>query len=241
MVVQRRWMRVTKDSACIGCNEALEAGSRAWWDVGLSQFLCEACADGGVVIPTSGSTAVMTETRAKAEAPPAVARPLTVTAALDDLRARDCLVLHGRHVPDADIDIDHLVVNSRGVVVVISHRTDGKVERRDVVGWNRSEVRLYVAGADQHKLLMQVRDEARAVAHALGREFADIAVIPTLCFVGAQWPPFSKPFIMNGVRVAAPWNVQEVVRKQGTLSVHTIHEVAVALSTALPPSASITV
>lgn len=126
-----------------------------------------------------------------------------VGAHLEAARASGLEVLHDRRMPRSRANIDHLVIAPTGVWVVDAKRyLGGKLERRDVGGWRRSDVRLYVGGRDRSSLLAGVRKQVVAVREALlaaGQD--DVPVHGVLCFVDVETGWFAKPFEIDGVQV----------------------------------------
>lgn len=76
------------------------------------------------------------------------------------------VVLHSRKVPKTRGDIDHLIVASSGIWIADAKNYQGRVEGRDVGGWRTSDVRLYVNGRDQTKLVDNFEWQVAAVRRA---------------------------------------------------------------------------
>src|SRR5690606_23007100 len=93
-----------------------------------------------------------------------------VAVILADRLGNQAVLLHDRRVPGTRGNIDHVVVASSGVWVVDAKRYSGKVERRDVGGFFRKDLRLYVDGRDRTRLLDGVRRQVDAVRSVLGSE-----------------------------------------------------------------------
>ena len=96
-------------------------------------------------------------------------------------------VLHDRLVPGSRANIDHIAIGPAGVFVIDAKNYTGKVEVRDVGGLFRTDERLYVDGRDRTKAVHGVLHQIDVVRTALGDEFADVAVLGVLCFVGCEW------------------------------------------------------
>lgn len=112
------------------------------------------------------------------------------------------IALHDRKVPRTRGNIDHIVVASTGVWVVDAKRYLGKVECRDVGGWFKTDIRLYVNGRDRTKAINGMDWQIEAVKKALDDE--SIPVQAAIALVGSQWGLFQKPFRVSGVLVAHP-------------------------------------
>lgn len=146
----------------------------------------------------------------------------------------DCAVLlHDRKVRGTQGNIDHLVVAPSGVWIVDAKRHKGKVEKRDVGRWFKSDVRLFVGGRDRSKAVEALGWQHDAVRAALGD--GDIPVHRALSFVGAEWPLFARPFQLDGVWISWPKKLAELIRGGATaLSEDDIERVALHLSRQLP-------
>lgn len=146
------------------------------------------------------------------------------------------IVLHDRRVKGTKGNIDHLVVSPLGVSIVDAKHYSGKVEKRDLGGWFRSDERLYVDGRDRTKLITGMRWQFDAVRSALGEEDG-VDVFPFLCFVGAHWPLlFARPLVVRGVNVTWPTKLGEHLAASGPLDAEQIATTAEKLAIALPPA-----
>jgi hypothetical protein len=152
---------------------------------------------------------------------------------LDGLRADGIAVLHDRRLPNSRSNIDHLVVCPSGVFVVDAKNYRGRVERRDRGGLFSTDYRLYVGGSDRSGLVAGMARQTLAVEAALGR-YADIPVIPTVCFVDADWSLFARPLQFGNVRVLWPRALVKSVRGDGPLTPDLIAQIAHRLELALP-------
>jgi hypothetical protein len=126
-----------------------------------------------------------------------------VGAHLENARPQGIEVLHDRRIPGSRANIDHLVIAPTGVWVVDAKRyLNAKIERRDVGGWFKTDLRLYVGGRDRTKLIAGVHKQIAVVAQALQRAgHPDVAVHGALCFVDVETGWFAKPFELDGVTV----------------------------------------
>lgn len=126
-----------------------------------------------------------------------------VGAFLEQARPQGIEVLHDRRVPRSRANIDHLVVAPTGIWVVDPKRyLSGKVAKRDVGGWFKTDHRLYVGSRDQTKLVAAMLRQVDLVTRAMaGTPFAHVPVHGALCFVDAQLGVFAKPFVLEGVHI----------------------------------------
>jgi hypothetical protein len=138
----------------------------------------------------------------------------TVAAVLDAAvaHAGDHVVLHDRWLPGGSgAYIDHLVIGPCGVWVVDSMQREGRVERRDVGRFLRSEPRLFVDRRDASRLVVGITRQVRAVRDALGTFGEDVHVASLLCFVGASWGRRRRLLEVDGVVVGWPEVAADVV------------------------------
>ncbi|MHB1775741.1 MAG: nuclease-related domain-containing protein [Acidimicrobiales bacterium] len=151
------------------------------------------------------------------------------------------VLLHDRKVPRTRGNIDHLAVAPPGVWVIDAKRYRGRVEHRDVGGWFRTDLRLYVGGRDRTNAVEGLAWQVDAVRHALAALATPGLIVPlhpALCFVDAEWPLFAKPFTHDGVRVSGPRSLAEAIGAGGALNREAVELVARQLATALPPATS---
>lgn len=156
-----------------------------------------------------------------------------VAKVLADRLGDRAVLLHDRKVPGTRGNIDHLVIAAAGVWIVDAKQYRGKVERRDVGGWFRSDLRLYVGGRDRTKLVDGLQWQQDAVVAALDR--ADIPVHSALSFVDAEWPLlFAKPLQLSDVWISWPKKLAEMIDKPGPLDDAAIEAAARLLAERLP-------
>ena len=155
-----------------------------------------------------------------------------VAELLDETLAGRAVVLHDRKVPKTRGNIDHLVIGPNGVWIIDAKNYAGKVERRDVGGFFKTDMRLYVAGRDRTKVVEGLTWQVAAVQRALGDE--PVLVQPSLSFVGADWGMFAKPFQLNGVWVGWTARLAEMMVAPGPIDRSGIDRLAQALATRLP-------
>ena len=145
------------------------------------------------------------------------------------------MLLHDRKVPGTRGNIDHVVVASSGVWVVDAKNYSGLVQQRDVGGFFKVDLRLYVGGRDRSKVLDGLGWQVKAVIKALGGD--SVPVSSAVCFTDAEWGWFAKPFTMRGVFVSGPNALARRIAEPGPLTIDLIQNVAGHLSEALPPKA----
>ena len=116
--------------------------------------------------------------------------------------AEDAVLLHDRKVPKTRGNIDHLAIASSGVWIIDAKKYAGKVEKRDVGGFFKTDLRLYVGGRDRTKSVDGLQWQVDAVRAVLDDDA--IPVHPALSFVDAQWPIFAKPLQLRGYGSAGP-------------------------------------
>jgi hypothetical protein len=158
-------------------------------------------------------------------------------AFLDPLRDEHLAVLHDRRIPGTRSNIDHIVVSRAGVFVIDAKRYKGQVEQRDVGGWFRTDLRLYVGGRDRTKLVTGMRQQVAAVrSTCAGARVTEPAVVPVLCFVGAEWSMFSHGHRFGDVRVVWPKLLAKLVGNGAELDPPQIESIRRALADGLPPA-----
>ncbi|HEY1761507.1 MAG TPA: nuclease-related domain-containing protein [Acidimicrobiales bacterium] len=143
------------------------------------------------------------------------------------------ILLNDRKVPRTRGNIDHLIIASSGVWVVDAKNYSGLVQQRDVGGFFKVDMRLYVGGRDRSRVLEGLDWQVRSVTTALGDP--EVQVSSAVCFTDAEWGWFAKPFTMRGVFVSGPNGLSRKIAETGNLSKEAIHEIARRLSEALPP------
>jgi len=148
------------------------------------------------------------------------------TGAAGELRVAEILdaadgvyALHDRRVPGSKANIDHIAVSPSGVYVIDAKKYTGQIEARNVGGWIREDLRLYVGGRDQTKLADAMVHQVDVVRHAMGAAHAGVPVVPVLCFVAATWPGFRpRSFSIRGVAILWPIGLGKFVAR--TSEVH---------------------
>lgn len=139
-----------------------------------------------------------------------------VGAHLENARPQGIEVLHDRRIPGSRANIDHLVIAPTGVWIVDSKRyLNAKIERRDVGGWFKTDIRLYVGGRDRTRFIAGVHKQLALVSSALHTGgHSEVPVHGALCFVDVETGWFAKPFEVDGVTVT--WRKHLVAPMLGT-------------------------
>jgi hypothetical protein len=158
-----------------------------------------------------------------------------LAASLKENLGDRAVLLHDRRVPGTRGNIDHIVVASSGVWVVDAKNYSGLVQQRDVGGFFKVDLRLYVGGRDRSKALDGLGWQVKAVIKALGGD--SVPVSSAVCFTDAEWGWFAKPFTMRGVFVSGPNALARKIAEPGPLTIDLIQNVAGHLSETLPPKA----
>ena len=103
---------------------------------------------------------------------------------------------------------------------------------RDVGGWFKTDIRLYVGGRDRTKAIGGLGWQVAAVTKALGGE--DVPIHAALSFVGADWPIFfAKPLRIDDVWISWPKKLAEIIGAEGPLAPDDIDRIARTLATRL--------
>jgi hypothetical protein len=156
-----------------------------------------------------------------------------LAASLAGLVGESLLLLNDRKVPGTRGNIDHLVVSRSGIWIVDAKNYSGVVQKRDVGGMFKTDVRLYVGGRDRSSVIEGMGWQVEAVVKALaGRQ---VPLFSAVCFTDAEWGWFTKPFILKDVLVTGTNTLAKSVMQDGPLTPDLIRLIAGLLSTALPP------
>ncbi len=113
---------------------------------------------------------------------------------------------------------------------------DGQVTRRRAGGW-LSDIHLFIGRRDCSKLVSAVSKQVEVVRTALGEQWAGVPVRPMLCFVGASWPWYAKPFELEGVMVTWPAAACRDLLRSGAYPSTTMEQIAAKLDRRLRPAA----
>lgn len=159
-----------------------------------------------------------------------------VGAALEQRLGRNGVVLHDRRVPGTRGNIDHIAVAPSGVWVVDAKVYRGRVWRRDVGGWARRDLRLYVGRTDRRGALEGVRRQSDTLERTLLRDFGEDAppLNAVVCLVGADWGFAPRPFRIDGVWIAWPRLLGRMLRRPVVLEASQIEQVAGILARRFP-------
>ncbi|MFM7225126.1 MAG: nuclease-related domain-containing protein [Actinomycetota bacterium] len=145
-------------------------------------------------------------------------------------------VLNDRRIPGTKANIDHVVVTASGVWVIDAKNYRGKVETRDRGGFFTQDLRLFVGGRDQTKLVDAMARQVDVVGRVLGD--ATVPVVPCLCFVNSEWTLFAKPFRMKGVWITWSQAIPKLVaNSECRLAEDARRALAERIAGALPPAA----
>ena len=157
---------------------------------------------------------------------------MRVAKELADRLGTSAVLLSDRRVPRTRGNIDHIAVAASGVWVIDAKHYAGKVEQIDRGGWFRTDWRLYVDGRDKTKLVDALDWQIAAVEKVLSDP--EVPIHAALCFVGANWSLFSKPFQQAGVWVTWVSKLADIILEPGPLSEDDVQTIAVKLARALP-------
>jgi hypothetical protein len=127
------------------------------------------------------------------------------------------VVLHDRRIPGSTANIDHIAVASSGVWVIDTKRYSGRLEPVNRGGWLHPDWRLMVNGRDRSKLAADLAKQIAVVTSALKAEASEQlpSIHGVLCFVDADWVFLAKPFSLDGVIVAWPDALIELLSRPG--------------------------
>ena len=153
---------------------------------------------------------------------------------------QSAVVLHDRRIPGTRANIDHIAITRSGRVWAIDAKNyTGKVRHVDKGGWLSRDFRLYVGRRDCTKLVDGMARQVNAIRAALGQpliEEFEVEIRPALCFVGAEWSLFAKPFMLRDVWIGRPKALGERLRAKGQLAPEHVIALAGRVAAALPPA-----
>jgi hypothetical protein len=149
------------------------------------------------------------------------------------------VALHDRRIPGSRANIDHIVVAPNGVWVIDAKLYEGKVERRSLGPFWRTEPAVFVGGRNRSKVIHGMPRQLDAVRSMIAPDplAAEIAVRSAVCFVASDWGFFAKPFEVNSVLVAWPQKLAELIATPGTLTTTVVARIANRIAVGLPPAA----
>jgi Nuclease-related domain len=162
----------------------------------------------------------------------------TMGASLDKLREGGMAVLHDRRIPGSRANIDHVAISQAGVFVIDTKLYKGRVEQRDVGGWFKTDIRLYVGGRDRSKLVTGMKPQVDAVRAALEPhdQWRDVPITAALLFMSDDnWSIFaSRPLRFGDVYALWGKKLGELLRAQGAGPALDVAELERTLAAALP-------
>ncbi len=145
------------------------------------------------------------------------------------------VVLNDRKVKGTRGNIDHIAVTSGGVWIIDAKNYKGMVERRDVGGMFKSDVRLFVNGRDRSKAVKGMEWQHRVVTEeliSLGRP--EVPVYQALCFTNAEWPLLKKQGKVGGVWIVSAQKLVKIANEKIQLDEGDIANLAMHLSMIFP-------
>lgn len=163
-------------------------------------------------------------------------------AFLESELAGVAIVLHDRRIPGRNANIDHIAVGPTGVWVIDAKHYRGRVEKRDVGGLLRTDVRVFVDGRDQTKLVAKLTPQTDAVRGALTGtlEFSRLSIRGAICFTSSDWGflNLGKQFTIDDVLITYPGALRDAIRAPGALEADAIGRLAARLATSLPTTSA---
>ena len=248
---------VRKADECVRCARPVAVGATGRWDPDTRDVTCLVCLEAAAHSPEDGpdraDRAVIDLTVVDLLRPRSDLEPVTllprdvlftpartggvgdphVASVLADRLADRAVVLHDRRVPRSRRNIDHVAVAASGVWVIDTQRHAGRVERRDVGGFFRTEERLFVGGRDQTRLIDELAWRLGAVVTAVGDD--DVPVHGALSLVDADWTLSTEPFRMDDTWISGPGALADLIgATPGPLEPADVDRVAARLSEQLP-------
>ena len=159
-------------------------------------------------------------------------------SALDALTDKGVIVLHDRQIPGSRANIDHIAIAASGVWVIDAKRYTGQIEKRDVGGWLRADLRLYVGRRDRTAAVHGLGPQIDAVDSVLAGVDVAAPIRPVLCFVGSEaaWGTTIRPFVIDGVLVTWGKALRKRITAGGPLSREAVTHVARVLDSHLRPA-----
>lgn len=164
----------------------------------------------------------------------------TIGHSLDKLREEGFAILHDRRIPGSKANIDHIVVSTAGVFVVDTKHYRGRVEKRDVGGLFRTDLRLYVGGRDRTKLVHAMERQVGAVRASLAQhvEWREVPVTPVILFMSHDnWSLLdSRPLRFGDVLVLWGKKLGELLRAEAKIPRDAVPHLERLFAAALPAS-----
>ena len=149
------------------------------------------------------------------------------------------IALHDRLIPGTRGNFDHIFVAPSGVWVVDAKAYKGKVVKRDVGPFWRTEYKLYIGGRDRSQLAKGVESQVEAVVAALrpDPEAKGTSVHAALCLVESDWDLLDFAFQVGSAWVLYPGALRKRLKKKGPLSRALMERLANRLALSLPDAA----
>jgi len=145
-------------------------------------------------------------------------------------------VLHDRLMPRSrSANIDHIVVGPSGVFIIDAKKYKGKIETRDVGGWLKTDIRLYVNSRDRTKVVDGVLRQVDALKSVLDDSFPDVPIHGVLCFVGCDWGWIMREKCVKEVTAIWPMALAQHVSVEGDFA-ERVPEIAEMLRQSLRPA-----
>lgn len=144
-------------------------------------------------------------------------------------------LLNDLHVRGQRRNIDHIAVAPAGVFVIDAKDYRGEIRVHNRGGLFRTDERLFVGRHDRSHLADNVTwqvDVVRGVIADVGITAAP-PVVPVLCFVNGDWPPFRPPSEFRGVRLEGTKSIRKLLDRERALDPASVDVVAIALEAAL--------
>lgn len=122
--------------------------------------------------------------------------------------------------------------------VIDAKHYEGRIEIRNVGGFFRTDLRLYVGHRDCSQLAETMGWQVAAVERALGSAALEVVppIVPVLCFVDGEWPLFRPPDAYRGVRLESERSIRRLITKSQARDDAAIERLTRILATALPPT-----
>ena len=146
------------------------------------------------------------------------------------------VLLNDRKIPRTNSNIDHIVIAPSGIWNIDAKKYRGQVEYRDVSGWFKTDMRIYVGGRNRTNLVAGLHKQMNVVRKVLGDN--EVLIHQVLCFVDAEWKWFAKPFQHDDVWVKWPKNLAGMISEGDTLPARDVLVIANKLAKALPEKTS---
>jgi hypothetical protein len=141
------------------------------------------------------------------------------------------LLLHDRSIPGSRSNIDHIAVVPSGVWVIDTKRFKGRVRGRNAGMWLTPQPVLMVNGRDRTPMIPAVLHQMTRVGENAGR---GVPLHAVLCFSGAQWGPWARPFMIDQVIVTWAGQLAKTLRRPGPLDPKSVRTLAGQLAVAFP-------